>query len=630
MTRIAAALALALIFVAAGGATSRALAQAWVQLEAHPTLRQAEDSAQSYSQLFPDVEGFRLTSGWYAVSIGPYREVEAQQRLNALLSERLIPRDAYVYDGQGYTQQFWPVGAAATQTPETDPSAPITTEVLPDPGADGSAGDMSAGELADRLADDLGDATDPEADNGVSGGVSGGEVAAAEPAPEPVIPEETVAEARRSEAQLTRDERAELQVALKYYGFYTQRIDAAFGRGTRASMAAWQSDKGYEPTGVLTTRQRAELLDGYHAVLDSIGLTAVRDNTAGIAIRLPMAMVQKGSYQPPFAQYDSRGESGVRVILISQEGDADTLFGLYDILQTLEIMPLEGPRERRQNSFTIEGSNAKITSYATARLTSAGNVKGFILIWPTGDDKRREMVLSAMEDSFQVMGDSVLPDSIGDGAAQDVDLVSGLEVRRPEVTRSGFYVDGQGHVLTTADAVAQCGRITLDGEAEARVMARDAGLGLAVLEGTDALVPIDYARFTSGSGRLGSEVAVSGYAYDGRLGAPVLTFGRLEDVKGLDGNPDMARLALVATGSDAGGPVFDGSGAVVGMLLSDVAPKGQVLPEEVAFAAGAPAIATFLSGQGVSPAAADLAGDLSPEALTEKARDMTVMVSCWN
>ena len=38
--------------------------------------------------------------------------------------------------------------------------------------------------------------------------------------------------------------------------------------------------------------------------------------------------------------------SGVRVLLISQSGDQGTLFGLYDIMQTLEIVPMEGPRDR--------------------------------------------------------------------------------------------------------------------------------------------------------------------------------------------------------------------------------------------------------------------------------------------
>jgi hypothetical protein len=49
-----------------------------------------------------------------------------------------------------------------------------------------------------------------------------------------VIQEETPAEARQSEAQLTREERDALQIAMQYFGFYQGGIDGAFGpaRGT--------------------------------------------------------------------------------------------------------------------------------------------------------------------------------------------------------------------------------------------------------------------------------------------------------------------------------------------------------------------------------------------------------------
>jgi peptidoglycan hydrolase-like protein with peptidoglycan-binding domain len=84
---------------------------------------------------------------------------------------------------------------------------------------------------------------------------------------EPAVVDETLAEARASEAALDRGEREMLQIALKWAGFYNSSIDGAFGRGTRASMSAWQDANGYTNTGVLTTLQRADLLAQYNAVL---------------------------------------------------------------------------------------------------------------------------------------------------------------------------------------------------------------------------------------------------------------------------------------------------------------------------------------------------------------------------
>lgn len=176
-----------------------------------------------------------------------------------------------------------------------------------------------------------------------------------EPKPEPEPSDETVREARASEALLTREERAALQEALKWAGFYGGAIDAAFGRGTRGSMARWQEANNFEATGVLTTRQRAELFRQYNEVLEGLDLRVVRDTGAGISMKLPTGVVEFSRYEPPFAHYDATGDIDAKVLLISQAGDRATLAGLYDIMQTLEIVPQDGPRNLEGDSFTLIG-----------------------------------------------------------------------------------------------------------------------------------------------------------------------------------------------------------------------------------------------------------------------------------
>lgn len=107
-----------------------------------------------------------------------------------------------------------------------------------------------------------------------------------------------------------------------------------------------------------------------------------------------------------------------------------------------------------------------------------------------------------------------------------------------------------------------------------------------------------------------------------------MTFGRLADVKGLNGEDAYKRLALNALEGDAGGPVVDATGGVLGMLLP--APSvGKQLPQGVSFAADADAVTRVLSAAGVSPSAASDGTRLAPEALTRKITSMTVLVSCW-
>lgn len=592
MRAIAASLVLGLSLVWAEAVSAQTT---YIQVEAYQTLNEAENAVREYAGAMDDLNGFRSRNGWYVVALGPFEVPRAATLLGQLLSARRIPSDAYLADASVYTNQFYPVGAESVAAPP-DPT--------PEPSPDVAAAPPET------------EAATPEI--------------VAEPAPPPPLPpEETRQQALRSESQLSRQEKFNLQIALQWFGFYSGRIDAAFGRGTRGAMSAWQRDQGYDQTGVLTSRQRLALLEAYEAVVASIGLETIADTDAGITLQIPAAMVSFDRYEPPFAHYTSINDSDVRVLLISRSGDENGLIGLYDIMQTLKIVPLEGARERRANRFTLTGENSDIKSYTYAVL-DRGEIKGFTLIWPTGEDRRFDVVLEAMRDSFTPVSGTVLPDTLGDGALdQSIDLLSGLEIRRPIASRSGFFINDRGLVVTASTSLDACARVTLDEVHPAEIVASDAALGVALLRPEQPLAPIDYARFQPGIPRLQSEIAVAGYSFGGVLGAPTLTFGRLADLRGLDGEENVKRLALKANPSDVGGPVFDASGSVLGMLLPFESPAGKQLPPDVSFATNAPAIAEFLSDSGVSAAASDRATAISAEQLTRQAADLTVLVGCW-
>ncbi|MEX0304886.1 MAG: trypsin-like peptidase domain-containing protein [Leisingera sp.] len=575
-------IALAMAFAAPVSAQSSRDA-VWIQIAARPSLREAENEARTYAARLPDVSGYALGGGWYGVVIGPYAREDAERVLQVYRTEGQIPRDSFIAFRRNLRSQFYPVAADAAQPvePAPAPAAPATAE------------------------------PEPQQQTAV----------------QTTLPDETPAEARRSERTLSREQRMELQVALQAAGFYNSAIDGAFGRGTRRSMSDWQTARGFEPTGVLTTAQRQVLMDEYNAPLISVGMARVEDAKSGIALQIPAGEVSFTRYEAPFAHYSSKGDLGVKLLLISQPGDKRTLFGLYDILQTLEIVPLEGPRQRGADSFTIEGRNSKIVSFTQASLKN-GEVKGFTLIWPAGDEDRRARVLAAMQSSFTRL-EGVLDPAEGGDAVQSVDLVSGLDIRKPKLSRSGFFVDDNGSVLTTSDVVAGCTRITLDHGYKAEVAANNTADGIAILKPSQALAPAAVAGLSTASPRLQSEVAVSGFSYEGVLGAPSLTWGKIADVKSLDGNTGVARLELTAQPGDAGGPVLDSTGAVLGMLLPRQI-EGKQLPEGVSFAVNAEAIRGALSAAGLSAAEQNAsAGSLPNAAITRLASDMTVLVSCW-
>ncbi|TCL08621.1 putative peptidoglycan binding protein [Shimia isoporae] len=585
MLRILLSLIISITFFISAASAQSSNDTVWVQLEAQPSLTVAQDRIRGYAATMQDVNGFALGGGWYAVALGPYVREDAERVLQVYRSEGLIPIDSYLAVSADYRSQFWPVGANLLAG--VAPASPQVTQ-------------------------------DTEADTTV--------VVETQPE-EPELPDETVREARASEAALSQEQKKQLQVYLQWGGYYNSGIDGAFGRGTRNSMAAWQADNGFEATGVLTTRQRDTLRSQYFAILEGMDLKLVTDADAGIELQIPTGVVRKAATEYPFVRYEAKTDVPATVLLISQAGDQNTLFGLYDIMQTLEIVPLNGPRERSKSSFTLVGENADIISYTQAALED-GEIKGFTLVWPAGDDERRTRILNEMKASFTRMEGSLDP-AAGDDDAQSIDLIAGLQVRKPRLSRSGFFVDNRGHVVTTVEAVSACEKITLEGEYEADVTILDETLGIAILSPKSALAPMSVASLRAGAPRLKSDVAVSGYSYEGALGAPTMTFGQLSDVRGLGGEQELARLALAPQPGDAGGPVFDTAGSVFGMLLPRASDSAQQLPGEVNFAVNADAIRTLLEQEGIAPNVSEGGNVMAPEDLTKKASGMTVLVSCW-
>ena len=576
------ALLLSAVLILHPGRAAAQDGQVYIQVEAQPDRATAETRAQAYAALFPETSGFNLRSGWFGIVLGPYAPDEAAGLLSGLKAERLIPSDSFIVFPRDLRDQFWPAEGTA---------APAAADPAPEVEA----------------------AADPAAQ------------------PEPLLaPDEDRQQARDSEALLTPEDRKDLQTALQWFGFYPSAIDGAFGPGTRNSMAAWQEAQGLEPTGILTTRQRSALLDAWKGEIAAFGFQEVVEAESGITVTLPLSLVEFDHYEPPFVHYRAKAEGAPKIVLISQPGDQAALFGLYDVLQTLESVPLDGARDRDDRSFRIRGTSAKVDTTVYAE-RNGDRIKGWMLISTPGNEARDARILKVLQDSFSPDGESVLdPGLVAMDAGTKAGLLSGLEVRKPKLSRTGFFVSADGMVATTAEAVAQCGRVTIDRSTDAEVTLSDAATGLALLKPKAPLAPRAVAAFATASTRPGAEITVPGYSYEDRLPAPVLTFGTFEDAQGLNGEPGLSRLSLQSLPGDAGGAVLDGSGTVVGMLLPATPQAGKQLPAGVAFALSGAEITRLLTANGVTPQAPAAPATLAPGALAELGTGMTALVSCWD
>ena len=144
-----------------------------------------------------------------------------------------------------------------------------------------------------------------------------------------------------------------------------------------------------------------------------------------------------------------------------------------------------------------------------------------------------------------------------------------------------------------------------------------------------SLAPAAVAAFETVTAGKGAAVTVAGFSYPEALSAPVLSFGTLSDLAGLAGETHQLRLALSSLPGDVGGPVLDGAGAVLGVVLARPADGTRLLPPDMTVAVQATALAPRLAEAGFAPHAAEGTGTLAAEDVAALAQRFTVQLSCW-
>lgn len=554
----------------------------WIQIEAKQSLIQAEERAKIYAQELDDIAAHSLGSGWYAISMGPYPTPQAQAILDMLKSQGALPRDSFVSNGQNYRQTVWTAQSAAADDTPTDDRQDAAAIDIPQP------------------------AEDPD------------------DAPAPQLPDETRAQALASEQNLSRDEKRDLQMMLQWAGFYNSTLDGLFGRGTRTSMANWQQANDFDPTGVLTTVQRAELRRQYMAVIADLGLTQINDRQAGISLKLPMERLEFSQYAAPLAHYRSRAQAIEQVFLISMDGDREDLSTLYEVLQTLEIVPLDPDASKSRDEFVIRGETADRFVYIQAALADDG-IKGFGLVWPSANREQYDRLLSEMANSL-IRTAGTLPAQLGQAVDADLDTTFGLALRKPAFIRSGVFVSDTGRLLTLGNDLDQCNRLMIQGEIPATAT-QQANSNMAVLTPQTPIAPMATAAPAARLPLPGDAVYLASFPFGGVLSAASITLGQVETLMaGPTGGSDLV-LSIRAGDTDRGGAVLDRNGNLIG-ILGQADGSDRILPPNTHIAHpvindGALAdLITFASAQ--SPASG-----LADDTLVQELSKIASYFECW-
>ncbi len=210
----------------------------------------------------------------------------------------------------------------------------------------------------------------------------------------------------------------------------------------------------------------------------------------------------------------------------------------------------------------------------------------------------------------------------------------------PYSSGTGIVIDASGHVLTDNHVINGCADVRVAGAKvetpiAAKLLANDARTDLAVLQ-TSRSWP-DHARFRDSTTlRPGEPLVITGFPLAGLVSKEMsVTTGSLNALSGFQGNLNLLQFSAPAQPGNSGGPVLDGSGRVVGVIVSQLnglavaLAIGGMVPQNVNFATKANVARDYLAPLGLaldeesSPFGEDAA------TVAEAARNFTVKVECW-
>ena len=204
---------------------------------------------------------------------------------------------------------------------------------------------------------------------------------------------------------------------------------------------------------------------------------------------------------------------------------------------------------------------------------------------------------------------------------------------------SGIVVDEAGDILTNNHVVDHCRSITVKTRDSrplvARIVAADAKNDLALVKLAYDVPLGEPAQFRSQAqpARLGESVGVIGFPLTGMLSTePKATFGQINSVAGMRDDSTLLQFSAPVQPGNSGGPVLDGEGEVIGVVVSQaslavVAVAGNV-PQNVNFAIRGEVAHIFLAARGIKAAVGHRQHPLSTEAIAAMGIKSTVLIQC--
>jgi len=206
-------------------------------------------------------------------------------------------------------------------------------------------------------------------------------------------------------------------------------------------------------------------------------------------------------------------------------------------------------------------------------------------------------------------------------------------------TGTGFFVNDDGYLLTNDHVTAPCSQYTVYGNnhtMQAVLVASDKGNDLALLRAATATAQAGRFRSFTPPLQIGDTLTVVGYPGAAwKKNAAVARSAELLALTGPQGEEGLLQFSDAIRLGNSGGPLFDKSGAVVGVVVAkSILTRVNTLTntvlsvKHVDVAIGQKIVRDFLTKNGVTYYLADSEAPLTKEQIAIRARHTVVNIRC--